>query len=1052
MAGNHVAANILMLVFLIGGLLMGRSIKQEVFPEFDLDIVNVTVAYPGATPSEVEDGIIRPIELAVSAVENVKQVRAVATEGVGNVSVEVIEGADADLVLQDVKSEVDRIQTFPEQAERPVIAMASNRNEVITLVVYGDASERSLRERAERIRDDLQAMEDVTQVELAAVRPYEISIEIPEANLRKYNLTLDRVAGIVRSASLDLAGGSIKSEGGEVLIRTTEKRETAAEFDTLALLTRPDGRRVFLGDIAVIRDGFAEVDQEVRFDGKPAVMIRVFRVGDQTPRGVSETVRDYIERRNEELPSSLNIAVYEDRSIILQQRIDLLMKNGALGLLLVLIILALFLEIRLAFWVAMGIAISFLGAILFLPALDTSINMISLFAFLIILGVVVDDAIVVGENIFVHYRRGKPLLLAAIDGTREVVLPVTFSGLTTMAAFGPLLFVGGFVGAFLGVIPKIVITVLIISLVESFFVLPSHLSGNIVRSRAPIWDRIERRRARFDRFVRWLIDRTYRGTLQRALRNRYTTLAIALAFLFLAIGFVAGGYVKFLFFPRIEADEVIATLTLPPGTPFETTRDYAERIERIGGEILEQSDAGRREGESNLRHRFTLLGQHLGGRGGGPRGGEGGTFATNLAQVRMLLDDPSKRTISSTEFASRWRERVGPIPGVEQLTFSADLVSSGPDMQIEVSHADYGVLLEAADRMKEAIAEYTGTSEISDSHTEGKRELRLRLRPEAASLGISERDLAMQVRAAFYGAEALRIQRGREEVKVMVRYPESDRRNLETISQMRIRTPDGREVPFGQAAYVREGRGFSTINRTDRRRVVSVTARVDRDLASPDEILADLQSGVMPRLEADYPGLSFDLEGQSRDRRESMQSLLQAFGFGLFLIFGLLAIPFRSFLQPFVVMSAIPFGVVGAIGGHLLLGYNLSMISTFGIVALTGVVVNDSLVMIDFINRARREGMPLGEAIVESGQRRFRPILMTSLTTFFGLMPMIFETSIQARFLVPMAISLGFGVLFATSITLILVPTLYRILEDLVGLFRGEEPRTEPEARPASEP
>jgi multidrug efflux pump subunit AcrB len=1037
MASNHVAANILMLVLVIGGLFVGRSLKQEVFPEFALDMVSVRVAYPGATPAEVEDGIIRPIELAISAVDNVKRVAAAANEGFGSVTIEVLEGADIDQVLQDVKSEVDRILTFPEESEKPLVSAITNQREVITLVVYGDASERALREHAERVRDDLQAMPNITQVDIAAARPYEISIEIPEENLRKYNLTLDRVAGIVRQASLDLAGGSIKAEGGEVLIRTTEKRYTGLDFDSLAVFTHPDGRIVRLHEVAHVRDGFAEVDQEVRFDGKPAMMVRVFRVGDQKPKDISQTVRYYIDERNEELPASVQIEVYEDRSVILQQRIDLLLKNGLLGLTLVLIILALFLEIRLAFWVAAGIAISFLGALLFLPGLDISINMISLFAFLMILGIVVDDAIVVGENIFVHRRQGKRLLQASTEGAREVTLPVVFSGLTTVAAFGPLLFVGGFVGNFLGVIPKIVITVLVISLVESLLILPSHLSGNIVRSRAPIWERLEARRSRIDRYIRWLIDRTYAGTLKWAASNRYTTVAIALAILLVTIGIVGGGFVKILFFPRIEDDEVVATLVMPPGNPYEATRAHAVRIEEIGERILRESDSDRKEGESNLRHSFTLFGQHLSGPGGGPRGGGGSNFASNLAQVSLLLDDPADRTISPIEFARRWRKEVGPIPGAERLNFTAELVGRGGDIEIEVSHANYGILLEAVDRLKAAISSYSAVGEVDDSHSEGKREFRLRLRPEAATLGITERDLAVQVRSAFYGAEALRIQRGRNEVKVMVRYPEEDRRTLASIERMRIRTPRGEEIPFLQAAYVEDGRGYSTINRTDRRRVVSVSARVDRDVGDAEEILEELQGGIMPQLEADYPGLSFGLEGRSRDRRESMMSILRAFGFGLFLIFALLAIPFRSFLQPLVVMSAIPFGVVGAIGGHLLLGYNLSMISIFGIVALTGVVVNSSLIMITFVNRARESGMAVREAVLESGKRRFRPIVMTSLTTFFGLSPMILETSLQARFLVPMAVSLGFGVLFATAVTLVLVPTLYLILEDVRGVARG---------------
>lgn len=1033
MAKNHVASNILMLILLVGGTLIGSTIKQEVFPEFEMDIVTVSVAYPGATPSEVEEAIVRPIELAVSGVVNIKRTVGVATESVGRVTLEVLEGEDVDIVLQDVKSEVDRILTFPEEAEKPVIIKVTNRREVISLLVYGSASERSLREHAERVRDDLLVMPEITMAEIAAARPYEISIEISEENLRKYNLTLARVAAMVRTASLDLAGGMIKSSGGEVLIRTTEKRYTGAEFDSVSVFTFPDGRRVFLGDIAEVRDAFTEVDQAVLFDGEPAVMVNIYRVGDQRPKDIARIVHQYIRVRNEELPPSVRLSVYRDWADLLRQRMDLLFKNGALGLVLVMITLSLFLEIRLAFWVALGIAISFLGAMLFMPALGVSINMISLFAFLTILGIVVDDAIVVGENIYVHFKRGKPLHLAAVDGTREVTLAVVFAALTTMAAFGALLFMGGFMGNFMGAIPKIVITVLGISIVEVFFILPSHLSGGLVRSDAPIWARIESKRIWFDRRVRHFIDHTYSRLLERAARRRYVTISIAIAILMVASGVLRSGVIQFVFFPEAESDEVRVSLRMPPGTPFTETRGHALRIQQIGNELLDQSDAGRKDGGSNLKHRFTLLGQNISG--GGPMGTTT-TFASNLAEIRLLLDDPGKRSVSTSDFASDWREAVGGVPGAERLSFMSDMIhGGGGDIELELSHADYDVLLVAVERLKDVLRSYDGVREISDSHSEGKREMKLRLRPEASSLGITERDLAVQIRSAFYGAEAMRIQRGQNEVRVMVRYPEEDRRLLKTIEKMRIRTPLGLEVPFNRAARIEEGRGFSVINRTDRRRVITVTARVNKELANATEILADLKSGILGELAADYPGFTYNLEGRSRDQQESVASLKVILLFGLFLIFCILAIPFRSFLQPFIVMSVIPFGLIGALIGHLLFGYNFSMISLFGMVALTGVVVNDSLVMIDFINRARRGGATLSDAILTSGKRRFRPILMTSLTTFFGLAPMIFETSLQARFLVPLALSLGFGVLFATGITLILIPILYLILEDVTGFF-----------------
>ncbi len=1049
MASNHVAANILMLVFLIGGLIIGGSIKQEVFPEFDLETIEVSVVYPGATPEEIEDAIIRPIELATSSVEDVKRVQSTALENVGTVALELLEDANSDKVLQEVKAEVDRIRTFPEEAERPVVTKLTNRRQAMTLILYGDMSERALRQQAQRVKDDLLAKPNISQVEIAAARPYEISIAIPEAELRKYNLTLDQVAAIIRQASLDLAGGSIKAQGGEVLIRTTEKRTTGAQFDSVAVFTHPNGKRVLLGDITQVNDGFQEQDQDVLFNGHPALMINVYRVANQTPKGISETVRAYIDERMAEAPDTWNLTVYRDRAEVLIQRINLLVENGTLGLVLVIIILALFLEIRLAMWVALGIAISFLGAFVFLPGLGITINMISLFAFITILGIVVDDAIVVGENIYVHMRMGKPLLQAAIDGAREVKLAVTFAALTTVAAFTVLLFLGGFVGKFMGSVPRIVIAVLAISLIESFFILPSHLSGGLVASQAPIWAKLEKRRRFFDRFVRWMRERLYAGTLAWTQRNRYTTVALGIAVLLVSVGLFMGGLIKFVFMPEIEADEVKVSLQMPPGTPFELTREIAESIMADGVALMESYDAKRNDGRSNLKHTFVLLGQQV--MEGGPHGG-GTTFGDNLAQLRILLQDPDARTVSTAEFASAWRKRVGEIAGVERLAFQADLIRSGTGLDISLSHADYNVLREAVIRVEEALRSYESVAEVTDSHSEGKREFKLTLRPEAASLGITERDLASQIRAAFYGAEALRIQRGPDEVKVMVRYPLEERRSMAAIENMRIRTRTGAQIPLIQAADIEDGRGFSTIKRIDRRRVITISAQIDKDRASPTEIIGELRQGILPELMADYPGLTFDLEGRSRDEQESMAGMTTAFGFGLLIIYGLLAIPFRSFMQPLVVMSAIPFGLVGAMVGHLLLGYDISMISLFGLVALTGVVVNDSLVMIDFINRARAEGRLLHEAILESGQRRFRPIIMTSLTTFFGLVPMILETSLQARFLVPMAISLGFGVLFSTGITLILVPSLYLIQEDIVRVLKHGGTQLAREVLPVGNP
>ncbi len=1033
MAHNHVAANLLMMVFVIGGLLMAFSIKQEVFPELDLGRITVSVAYPGAGPEEIEDGIILKVEETLSGITGIKEVRSVASEGVGTVTAEVMPGEDIDLVLQDIKAEVDRITTFPEEAEEPVVSKLVNRIEVISVVVYGDMPERSLREHAEAVRDELLAMPGITQVELGGVRPYEISIEVPEANLRRYGLTLDDIARRVRQASVDLPAGSVKSAAGEVLIRTKEKRYSGMEYSDITVVEGPEGSEVRLGDIADVRDAFRETDEFARFDGKPAAMVSVFRVGEQKPKEISRAVKGYVERKRGSLPESVSIAAWNDMSEIFASRMNLLLKNAFLGLIMVFLILGLFLQVRLAMWVMLGIPISFLGALLMMPALDVSINMLSLFAFILALGIVVDDAIVVGENVFEHRSKGKSYMRAAVDGAVEVAVPVTFSVLTTVAAFLPLVFISGTMGKFIKTIPVVVIPILAVSLVESLYVLPSHLGhGKRTEHYRGVAGYVERVRTGFARRLQGFVSGPYRGFLGACLRNRFVTLASATTLLLLTTGLVGGGIVKFRFMPEVEGDFITVTLTMPIGTPVQETDRVQAEIVKKGQEVIRQYDEGLAGGGTILRHIYSVVGGKL-PKGPGDLRTSGGV--PHIAQVAMMLTPSEERDVPVSEVARKWRQAVGEMPGAESLTFESGLVHFGANVDVQLSHDDFGVLSDAAERIKRALAEYPGVGDITDNYSRGKRELRLRLKPEARTLGVTEADLARQVRAAFYGSEALRLQRGRSEVKVMVRYPEADRKSLSDLELMRIRTPGGGEIPFSLAAHVEEGRGYSAINRTGNKRVLNVTASVDGKVANAEEIVRDLKETVLSRLAADYPGLTFDLEGEEKERKESMGSMATGFAMVLFLIYVLLAIPFRSYSQPLIVMSAIPFGLVGAVLGHMIMGFDLSILSMFGIVALAGVVVNDSLLLIDYINRKRRDGAEPVQAIVEAGQRRFRPILLTSLTTFFGLMPMIMETSVQAQFLIPMAISLAFGILFATGITLIIIPSLYLVLEDIRGLF-----------------
>ena len=1034
MAQNHVAANLLMMLFVVGGLVMLRSIKQEIFPEVSLDAIQIQVPYPGASPEEIEDGIILKIEESLTGVDGIKEIRSEAREGMGVVLAVIEDSADPDIVLQDIKNEVDRIVTFPEDAEEPVISKLVNRREVISVVVYGDMGEKALREMAEEIRDELLEEPNITQVDLAGVRPYEVSIEIPEETLRALNLSLREVAERVRRASLDVPGGRIKAQGGEILIRTKEKRYTANEYKKIVLLTRDDGTALTLGEIAHVRDTFEDVDLFSRFNGKPAAMVKVFRVGEQKPLEISRTVKSFVQERSKSLAPGVHLTVWNDTSEILKERMNLLIRNACLGLILVFLVLGAFLEIGLALWVMLGIPISFLGAMFFMPSLGLSINMISLFAFIMALGIVVDDAIVVGESVYDHRSKGKSRLKAAIDGTLEVGVPVVFSVLTTIVAFIPLIFVTGVMGKFIRVIPIVVIAIFVVSLIESLFVLPAHLSmgsgrrngsGNGVHfyDKGRIW---------VSKGLDRIIWGPYKALLTKALEYRYVTCAISVAILLLVLGIIKGGIIKFTFMPEVESDIIRVFIQLPVGAPVEDTLKVQEFVVEKGLEAVAEFRKRVTNGTNILRGVYAVTGGTI--PGGGPTGGSM-HFGTHIANIRMALEPYDIRGFSTTELLNRWRELVGTIPGVDSITFKANLVHMGANIDVQLAHQDPEVLVKAKDRLKRALAAYPGVYNIEDTYAQGKEEFKVRIKAIGKVLGLTEESLGRELRAAFYGAEAVRLQRGRNEIKVMVRFPPSRRKSVYDLETMRIKTPSGGEVPLREVATIIPGRGYSIINRFDRKRVVDVTANVDKKRANAEDILDELRHGILKALEKDYPGLTYTMQGEERERRESMESMMSGFVLALFGIYALLAIVFKSYIQPVIIMLAIPFGIIGAILGHMIMGYNLSILSMFGIVALAGVVVNDSLLLVDRANNERRRGAPALGSLISAGTRRFRPILLTSLTTFFGLTPMILETSVQAQFLIPMAISLGFGILFATFITLLIIPAFYLVVEDLKSIF-----------------
>ncbi len=1047
-AGNSVAANVLMILILAAGLLTAFTITLEVFPEISMDTITVTVEYPGAAPEEVEEAICARIEESVDGLEGIKKITSTANENVGMVRIQLEVGADLRDVLDDVKNRVDGITSFPAETEEPVIQELDNRQQVINIALYGDIEEKPLRQLGDRVRDDLAALDGITLVSLVNARPYEISIEVSEDDLRRHGLTMSRVADAVRRSSVDLPGGSVRTEGGEILLRTIGEAEVGREFEEIVLLTRPDGTQLRVGDVAEVRDGFAETDQSSLFDERPAVILEVFRTGDQNALEVADKVNRYIEESVAWLPPGMRMAPWNDNSIILQQRLNLLLSNGLLGFILVFIVLALFLRFRLAFWVSLGIPISFLGALWMLPMLDVTINMLSMFAFIVVLGIVVDDAIIVGENIYTHQQRGGGGLRGAISGAQEVSKPVIFAILTTIAAFAPLMAIDGTMGKFMRVVPLVVIPCLVFSLIESLLILPAHLSHRkeVADADRTAFSRAWRRfQGRFADGLTTAVRRFYAPGLEVAIRWRYVTVAIGIATLSLTMGLWAGKYVGFVFFPDVPADFLTAGITMPLGTPVESTAEAAERIERSAArlrqEVLDET------GEDVVVHTLTAIGSQPTAEQQARNGGQFGTTvsAGHVAEVTIELTPSEGRAIDSDYLVDRWRELTGAIPDAEEVVFGASIFSAGEPINVQLAGPDIQQLEAAAEELKLKLAEYDGVYEIADSFLEGKRELKLGIRPQAELVGLSMSDLGRQVRQAFYGEEAQRIQRGRDELKVMVRYPEEQRRSLDDVESMRIRTATGLEVPFSEVADVEAGRGYATITRVDRRRAINVTADVDESQTNASDVLADLGEEFLPQLTDRYIGMTFSFEGQNAEQRDTMAGL----GLGLILasigIYALLAIPLRSYIQPALIMAAIPFGLVGAVWGHVIMGMDLTILSMFGIVALAGVVVNDSLVMVDFINRYREEHGSLHDAVREAGVARFRPILLTSLTTFVGLSPLMFEESMQARFLIPMAVSLAYGVLFSTFITLILIPCGYTVLEDLRALFtRGTRPATEP--------
>lgn len=1027
---NGVAANLLMLILVIGGLASAFTAKTELFPEFSLDMVVVRVPFLGASPEEVEELVVIRIEEALQGVNGIKEINSTASEGYGSVNVTVDKGYPVSKLKDDIKTRVDAIPSFPANTERPIVEEILIPKDVIRVSVYGNTNAIEIKKIAQRVRDELTEISGISQVSLEGVRAYELAIEVTENDLRAYNLTFDQVVAAVRANSLDLPGGMIKAQGGEIQLRTKEQAYNALDFENIVLLTTPDGGRVYLSDVANINDGLVDTDNASYFNGKPAATILVREVGDENPLRISEAVYEYIETAQATwIPQGITLEAWSDSSYYLQGRIDMLLENGAIGFVLVLISLTIFLRPSLAFFVAIGIPVSFLATLAIGPFVGITVNLLSLFAFILVLGIVVDDAIVVGESVFTEYQKNGPGIESAIRGTHKVSTPVTFAVLTTMVAFVPIFLLPGMAGKFMGVIPFVVIPTLAFSLVQSKLVLPYHLSLCKVgdrhgRGQLNAFSRFQRRISDgLERFI----NNTYQPWLKRAIKWRWYTFAIFGLFFAIAVALPISGAIRFVFFPSVPSDYIFTSLTMIEGTPVSETEKAVDRIEAALEEIrAEDTAAGSIDPVKNK-----LITLAASSDPGGPGGGGGGASGSNVAQIILELAKSEVSESNANDVVERWRQKVGEIPGAKRLNFQAN--ASGPvglPVDIQLTGRDFNQLKAASLEIQERLKKVNGLFDIRDTYSEGKRELKLRLKDNARALGINAADLGRQVRNAFYGAEVQRVQRDKEDVKIMVRYPRSDRESLGDLENMRIATPTGSRVPISEVADIEMGTGYPSISRLDRKRIIRIQADADKSIITTDEIKTIVYDEILPDTLKLYHGVTPAMGGEAKDFAESMPALLGGSLIVLVLIYMLLAIPFKSYLQPIIVISVIPFGVAGAIVGHLYGLQDLSLLSFIGMIAMAGVVVNDSLVLVERINSLRTEGMSLFEAVKVGGMQRFRAIILTSVTTFVGLVPILHETSLQAQFLIPMATSLAFGVAFATFITLFLVPCVYLMLED----------------------
>jgi len=1028
-ARNSVAANLLMICILVGGLLTALTINKKIMPDIKLNIISINVAYPGAAPQEIEEGINIKIEEAIKEVEGIEKITTIASEGLGRVTINVETSHDPDKVLDEVKLLIDAIATFPQSIEKPNIYRIKPQETVLYISIYGDLALHEMKELAKSVRTEITALPGVSRADVTGVPQYEISVEVTEFKLQEYGLTFAQVASAVQRSSIDLPGGSIKAHDGNILLRTKGQAYTGDEFENIVVKTNPDGSRVYLRDISTVKDGFSEGLNYTRFNGEDTVLVEVLSVGDQSTLNISEQVNAYIAKKKATLPEQVKIDIWGDTSFYLQGRLDLMLNNMLSGALLVFLVLALFMRVRLAFWVMMGLPVCFLGTLLLMPLdfFDLSINMITLFAFIMVLGIVVDDAIVIGESAYSEIEEHGQSLDNVVRGAQRVAMPATFGVLTTIAAFVPMVAVEGPMVAFTGAIGYVVILCLIFSLVESKLILPAHLARMKMAKPTEKANAFERFRRKFDLGLKHFVQNFYRPAIEKAIEYRYSVLAAFFGLLFVCGSLVGGGLVRTVFFPDIPSDFIQVNITMNEATAESTTMLTAQTVEDALFKTNQQ--LSKIYNEEVIKHSFVSMNSQ------------------SSVFLFVELEKGETRDINGVEIAEAWRKNIPELPGVKKLSMQASTgFGGGNPIAFSLNGKNLKELNAATKELKAKLNEYDGLVDIADSSTSGRQEIKLSVKPAAEAMGISLSDLAQQVRWSFYGYEAQRILRGKEEIKVMIRYPLEDRRTIGQLEQMRIRTSSGMEVPFSSVATIEIGEGLASIVRVDGERSVTVSANVNKDKVEPGKVSADIENGFIPELLSRYPSVTSKVDGEAKEESEAKWGLLKGTFFSLFAIYALIAIPLKSYSQPLIIMSVIPFGVIGAIFGHFVMDLSLGLLSMFGIVALIGVVVNDSLVLVDYVNQARAAGVRVKDAAMNAGCSRFRAIILTSLTTFFGLVPIMMETSLQAQILIPMAASIAFGILFSTVITLFLVPVLYVVGTDIkslkrsfVGLYRSEK-------------